>query len=232
MQEENVVIVKNTDVFQDKNLVLANVNFTIRKGEFVYLIGRTGSGKSSLLKILYGEIPLKTGEAVVAGFPLQALPLNKVPFLRRQLGFVFQDFQLLADRSVFENLSFVLRATGWKEKDKIAERTSGVLEMVGLSTKGYKMPDELSGGEQQRVVIARALLNDPQLLLADEPTGNLDPETSYGIMELLLEISRKGRSVLMATHNYSLIDRFPARILRCENGKLLEVAKTEQPVTG
>jgi len=202
--------------------VLSNVNLTIEKGEFTYLIGRTGSGKSSLLKMLYGDVELAEGEADVVGFELSDLREHQIPYLRRKLGIVFQDFQLLTDRSINANLFFVLKATGWRDKNKMQERVLEVLEKVGLATKGFKMPHELSGGEQQRVVIARALLNDPELILADEPTGNLDPETSEGIMKLLLEISQSGRAVLMATHNYTLIEKFPARILKCDNGKLMD----------
>jgi cell division transport system ATP-binding protein len=216
--------VKLTDVniYQSKNLVLSGVNLQINKGEFLYLIGKTGSGKSSLLKTLYGDVELMEGEGHVAGFSLNHMKKNHVPFLRRKLGIVFQDFQLLTDRSVNENLFFVLRATGWKDKSKMVKQVNDVLDKVHLSTKGFKMPHELSGGEQQRVVIARALLNDPDLILADEPTGNLDPETSDSIMRLLFEISSAGRAVLMATHNYSLMSKFPARTIKCENGKVIE----------
>ncbi len=219
---EPIISIRNANIFQSKNLVLSNVNLTIEKGEFTYLIGRTGSGKSSLLKMLYGDVELAEGEADVVGFELSDLREHQIPYLRRKLGIVFQDFQLLTDRSINANLFFVLKATGWRDKNKMQERVLEVLEKVGLATKGFKMPHELSGGEQQRVVIARALLNDPELILADEPTGNLDPETSEGIMKLLLEISQSGRAVLMATHNYTLIEKFPARILKCDNGKLMD----------
>jgi cell division transport system ATP-binding protein len=219
---ETIVELSNADIFQSSNLVLSNVNLKIDKGEFVYLIGKTGSGKSSLLKTIYGDVELEKGMASVAGFQLNHIKEKQIPYLRRKLGIVFQDFQLLTDRSVNANLHFVLQATGWKDKNKIKERIAEVLDMVGLATKGFKMPHELSGGEQQRVVIARALLNHPEMILADEPTGNLDPETSEGIMKLLIEISQKGCSVLMATHNYNLIEKFPARIIRCENGRLLD----------
>ena len=219
---ETIVELSNADIFQSSNLVLSNVNLKIDKGEFVFLIGKTGSGKSSLLKTIYGDVELEKGMATIAGFQLNHIKEKQIPYLRRKLGIVFQDFQLLTDRSVNANLHFVLQATGWKDKNKIKERIAEVLDMVGLATKGFKMPHELSGGEQQRVVIARALLNHPEMILADEPTGNLDPETSEGIMKLLIEISQKGCSVLMATHNYNLIEKFPARIIRCENGRLLD----------
>ena len=220
MQAQKIVEINNADIFQSKNLVLSNVELHIDKGEFVYLIGKTGSGKSSLLKMLYGDVELLQGSAGVAGFQLNNIKEKEIPYLRRKLGIVFQDFQLLTDRSVNANLLFVLQATGWKEKNKMKDRIAEVLDKVGLATKGFKMPHELSGGEQQRVVIARALLNHPEMILADEPTGNLDPETSEGIMNLLLEISRNGCSVLMATHNYTMIEKFPARIIKCENGKI------------
>jgi len=218
---EPIIHISNASIFQSHNPVLTEVNLDIEKGEFVYLIGKTGSGKSSLLKSIYAEIELAEGSATVAGFELNNIKEKQIPFLRRKLGIVFQDFQLLTDRSVNANLLFVLQATGWKDKTKIRERINEVLEKVGLATKGFKMPHELSGGEQQRIVIARALLNEPEVILADEPTGNLDPETTEGIMRLLFDISANS-AVLMATHNYPLMDKFPARIIRCEKGRLLD----------
>lgn len=215
-----VINFENVPVFQKDLLVLKHVTFTMNKGEFVYLIGKTGSGKSSLLKTIYAELDVREGKANVTGFDLKSLKRHDVPFLRRKLGIVFQDFQLLSDRSVNDNLMFVMKSTGWKDKRKMQERIDDVLEKVDLNTKGFKMPHQLSGGEQQRVGIARALINDPEIVLADEPTGNLDPETSYGIVDLLMEISQSGRAVLMATHNYNLIHRYPARIIKCENGEI------------
>ena len=223
----SVVRLSNAEIFQGNHLVLSRVNLEIGKGEFVYLIGKTGSGKSSLLKLLYGDLSLTQGEGSVAGFSLPQLGTSQVPYLRRKLGIVFQDFQLLTDRSVNANLLFVLQATGWSDKAKMQSRIQDVLEKVGLGTKGFKMPHELSGGEQQRVVIARAMLNDPELILADEPTGNLDPETSEGIMRLLFDISRTGTAVMMATHNYLLIEKFPSRILKCEQGIVLDSSVSE-----
>lgn len=224
MNAEPTILLEQLSVFQRKNLVLANVNLEIRKGEFAYLIGKTGSGKSSLLKTLYAELPVLVGKATVAGYDLQQLKRKDIPYLRRRLGIVFQDFQLLEDRSVSENLTFVLRATGWKDTKAIELRIQEVLHEVGLFTKGYKFPHQLSGGEQQRVAIARALLNQPEIILADEPTGNLDPETSNGILRLLMSISENGQAVLMATHNYNLIHKFPARIIKCEEGAVIASA--------
>jgi len=225
MMENNIVIdLTDVSVFQGHNLILSDVDIKIKRGEFVYLIGQTGSGKSSLLKTLYGELFLEKGSGNIADFDLTTLTPKQVPFLRRKLGIVFQDFQLLTDRSVFDNLHFVLEATGWTNEVDMKVRINEVFEEVGLSTKGFKMPHELSGGEQQRVVIARALLNRPEIILADEPTGNLDPKVSDDIMNLLIQISQRDASVLMATHDYRIIQKFPGRILKCENGTVKETA--------
>lgn len=225
---ENVISVKNANIYQGQNLVLQNVFFSVQAGEFLYLVGKTGTGKSSLLKTLYGELPLKEGEAEVAGFDIKTLDWKTVPFLRRKLGVVFQDFNLLTDRNVYKNLEFVLKATGWKDKGLMDEKINEVLDKVGLKSKSFKMPFEMSGGEQQRVDIARALLNSPKLILADEPTGNLDPETSDEIMQLLTNISRDfGTAVVMATHDFIVIENYPARILKTENGAVLDSNVTE-----
>ncbi|MDQ3394262.1 MAG: ATP-binding cassette domain-containing protein [Bacteroidota bacterium] len=219
---EPVIIVRDADIYQQDIPVISNIKFEIEKGDFVYLIGRTGSGKSSLLKTLYADLPLLVGEINVAGFQINNIPDDKVPFLRRKLGIVFQDFQLFQDRSVFENLLFVLKATGWKDNSKMKQRITEVLMRVGLGYVGSKMPYQLSGGEQQRVVIARSLLNDPVIMIADEPTGNLDPEVAEGIFKIFLDINRSGTTILMATHNHNLIKSNPARILKCEKGNLLD----------
>ncbi len=220
---ETVISLENVNIFQGQSLVLENVNFTVEKGEFVYLVGKTGTGKSSLLKTLYGELQLKEGKANVVGFDLSDMDWKKVPFLRRNLGVVFQDFQLLTDRNVYENLKFVLKATGWKDERLMEEKINDVLDKVGLKSKGFKMPFEMSGGEQQRVDIARALLNSPKLILADEPTGNLDPETSDEIMQLLFEIVKDyGSTILMATHDFIVINRYPSRILKTERGQVFD----------
>lgn len=218
MENELIIHLQDAQVYHANNLILSDVDIEIRKGEFWYLIGQTGSGKSSLLKTMYGELKLDHGAGKIAGFDLLKLKTKDVPFLRRKLGIVFQDFQLLTDRSVYENLRFVLQATGWKSEAEMKSRIEEVLEMVGLQTKDFKMPFEISGGEQQRVVIARALLNHPELILADEPTGNLDPKVSDDIMMLLHDISKKGTAILMATHDYRIIQKFPGKILKCENG--------------
>lgn len=214
---------KNVDIYRKELLVLKNVNFTLEEGEFTYLIGRVGSGKSSLMKTMYAEIPIENGEATIFDYDLNKIKRKDVPMLRRQIGIVFQDFQLLSDRSVYDNLLFVLKATGWKSKAEIDERINEVLKEVGMSNKSYKMPHELSGGEQQRIAIARALLNKPKLILADEPTGNLDNNTGHQIMTLLHEISSEGTAVIMATHNLQLTKEFPARIMQCEDKKVVEI---------
>ncbi|OUJ72687.1 cell division ATP-binding protein FtsE [Hymenobacter crusticola] len=217
-----VIELHDAYVMQDVNTVLQKVSFALDKGEFAYLVGRTGSGKSSLLKTLYADLPLGSGSATVVGYGLSKLDTTNVPFLRRKLGIIFQDFQLLFDRSVAENLTFVLKATGWKGRAKIQQRISEVLMRVGLAGAAAKMPHQLSGGEQQRVVIARALLNEPLLLLADEPTGNLDPDVADSIMRLFVEINNAGTAVLMATHNYQIIKQYPKRVLQCKEGQLLD----------
>lgn len=222
---DTIIDLKNVSIFHNKNLVLNDVTLKVMRGEFLYLIGKTGSGKSSIMRLLYGDLPMRQGEGSVAGFDLGNLRNSDIPKLRRKLGIIFQDFQLLTDRPAKENLMFYLKATGWTEKTKMEERVSEVLSKVGLSTKGFKMPHELSGGEQQRLAIARALLNDPDLILADEPTGNLDPETSNEIMNLLFEVSRNERAVVMVTHNYALMEKFPSRVEKVEQGRL-------QPVEG
>jgi len=220
-----IIELNNVNIYQGKNLILREVNISVDKGEFVYLVGKTGTGKSSLLKTLYGDLEFKEGEGWVVGYNLSELNWKKVPFLRRNLGVVFQDFQLLTDRNVNENLKFVLKATGWKDEKLMDEKIADVLDKVGLKTKGFKMPFELSGGEQQRIDIARALLNSPKLILADEPTGNLDPETSDEIMQLLFHICRDyGTSIVMATHAYLVINKYPARTIKTENGKVWDNA--------
>ena len=218
---EKIVELRHVNIFQGSNLVLQDVNISIEKGEFVYLVGKTGTGKSSLLKTLYGDLPLTQGEGIVAGFNLKEMDWKKVPFLRRNLGVVFQDFQLLTDRNVNNNLKFVLKATGWKDEKLMDEKIADVLDKVGLKSKGFKMPFEMSGGEQQRVDIARALLNSPKLILADEPTGNLDPETSDEIMQLMFRIGKDyGTTIIMATHDYIVINKFPARMIKTEKGRV------------
>ncbi|HPH98780.1 MAG TPA: ATP-binding cassette domain-containing protein [Chitinophagaceae bacterium] len=222
---EPIVSLQHANIYQRHNLVLENVNITVNKGEFVYLVGRTGTGKSSLLKTLYGDLPLREGEGTVANFNLKDVTWKNVPFLRRNIGMIFQEFQLLTDRNINDNLRFVLYAIGWKDKKLIDEKINNVLEKVGLKDKGLKMPFDISGGEQQRVDIARALLNSPKLILADEPTGNLDPETSDEIMQLLFSITHDyDTAVVMATHDYMVIQKHPARILKTENGKVIDNA--------
>lgn len=211
----------DVEILRKELVVLKHVSFSLEEGEFAYLIGRVGSGKSSLMKSIYAEIPVSTGEAEVFGTPLVGIRRKEIPMLRRKIGIVFQDFQLLTDRTVYENLRFVLNATGWRDKIEIDDRIEQVLRQVGMHTKSYKMPHELSGGEQQRIVIARALLNRPKLILADEPTGNLDPETGQQIVDHLREIARQGTAVLMATHNLQLVEQYPARVLRCGNKQLV-----------
>ena len=227
MEEDILLKLENVEICREENRVLHDACLTLRNGEFVYVIGKVGSGKSSLLKSLYCEIPILRGEARIMDYNLTKMKRKDIPYLRRKLGIVFQDFQLLTDRSVSKNLEFVLKATGWKKKKRhkmsIKERIDNVLRQVGMQDKGYKMPHELSGGEQQRIVIARALLNNPKLILADEPTGNLDPETSGQIVQLLHDICQQGTAVIMTTHNYTIVHNYPARIVKCENACLSDV---------
>lgn len=225
MEDTTLLRLDGVEICRDENVILHDASFTLCNGEFVYVIGKVGSGKSSLLKSLYCEIPISQGDAWLLDYNLCKMKRKDIPYLRRKLGIVFQDFQLLTDRSVIKNLEFVLRATGWKKKSEIKGRIDDVLHQVGMHNKGYKMPHELSGGEQQRIVIARALLNDPKLILADEPTGNLDPETSGQIVQLLHDICEKGTAVIMTTHNYTLVHNYPARIVKCENARLGDVGE-------
>lgn len=223
----HIIELKQLVIKQEDNIVLKDVNLHIEKGEFVYIIGKVGSGKSSLLKTLYAELPLIEGSAFVTGYDLAKLKSKDVPYLRRKMGIVFQDFQLLIDRSVYDNLYFVLHATGWTQKKEMDKRIREVLTKVDMVHKGYKMPHQMSGGEQQRIAIARALLNEPELLLADEPTGNIDPETSEELMRLMVKICEEGKTVVMATHNHNLIKKFPARTVKCEDARLTETAQEE-----
>ena len=216
-----IVDYKNVEIHRKELVVLKNITFSLHSGEFIYLIGRVGSGKSSLMKSMYSEIPITSGEASVLDYDLTSIKKKDIPYLRRRIGIVFQDFQLLTDRSVYDNLRFVLEATGWKDNNKIEERIESALQQVGMSNKSYKMPHELSGGEQQRIVIARALLNKPDLVLADEPTGNLDPDTGIQIVSLLHEIAENGTAVIMATHNMNLIDQYPGKVIRCEDKQVI-----------
>lgn len=219
---EQIVTVTDATIFQENETILGNISFEINKGEFVYLVGKTGSGKSSLLKTLYADIPLRLGDITIAGYSIKNIKTKEVPYLRRKLGIIFQDFELFNDRSVSENLEFVMRATGWKDRSKIKKKVAEVLMQVGLGAVSIKMPYQLSGGEQQRVVIARALLNEPAILLADEPTGNLDPEVSQGIFDLFKQINKSGTAILMATHDFKLLEANPNRMLTCDGGKLYD----------
>jgi cell division transport system ATP-binding protein len=221
MTEIPKILLERINVYRKNILILSELNFAVFPGEFIYLIGKTGSGKTSLLKTLYAELPVEDGKARISDFILTEIKPAEIPFLRRKLGIVFQDFQLLTDRTVNQNLEFIMKATGWKKADKILDRTNEVLAKVGMGTKGFKMPHELSGGEQQRVCIARALINDPEIILADEPTGNLDPETSAEIVKLLHDISKSGTCVIIATHNHFMIEKFPGRVVKLDRGKVI-----------
>ena len=229
---EPVLQVSDATIFQENNAVSNHINFDIEKGEFVYLVGRTGSGKSSLLKTLYADLPLRLGDIRLASFNIREIKRKEVPFLRRKIGIIFQDFQLFPDRSVADNIFFVMKATGWKDRAKMKSRLAEVLMRVGLGSVSAKMPHQLSGGEQQRIVIARALINEPTILFADEPTGNLDPEVSDGIFKLFLEINKSGTAILMATHNHHFIEQYPARVLKCDKGRLLDSNKEKFELTG
>lgn len=228
MASEPIIEFRDAVIYQNDHLVFPKINLDIHRGEFVYMIGKVGSGKSSIIKTLNAELPLRGGEIRVGKFFLSRLKHKEIPYLRRSLGIVFQDFQMLSDRSIEKNLEFVLRATGWKNKHDIEQRIAEVLKLAGLEHKGYKMPHQISGGEQQRMIIARALLNNPEVILADEPTGNLDPDTSVEILKLLLDISSSGRTVVMATHNYTLLKKYPSRTLRCENGTITDITREQE----
>lgn len=220
-----VLLLKNVTVYQDNNAVLSDINLEVNHGEFLYIIGKTGSGKSSLMKTLYADLKLREGEGEFVDYNLAKLREKDIPYLRRKIGIVFQDFKLLPDRSVYENLSFVLKATGWSEKQEMDTKINEVLDKVGMKSAANKMPHQISGGEQQRIAVARALLNDPEVILADEPTGNLDPQTSVEVMQLLREINQNGKTIIMATHDYALIMKFPAKTLKCDSGTLFEVVQ-------
>ncbi|WP_159799739.1 cell division ATP-binding protein FtsE [Flavobacterium sp. MK4S-17] len=220
-----VLSLKNVTVYQDHNAVLTDINLEVNPGEFIYIIGKTGTGKSSFMKTLYADLPLKEGEGIFVDFDLSKLKERNIPYLRRKIGIVFQDFKLLPDRNVYDNLLFVLRATGWSEKREMDVKINEVLDKVGMKNAVHKMPHQISGGEQQRVAVARALLNDPEVILADEPTGNLDPQTSVEVMQLLREINQNGKTIIMATHDYALLMKFPSKTLKCESGTLFEVVQ-------
>lgn len=222
---DTILELSNASIFQRETLILSDVNIEIKKGEFVYLIGKTGTGKSSFMKTLYGDLPLKNGYGQIVGMELKNLKDNQIPYLKRKLGVVFQDFKLLNDRNIKENLTFVLKATGWKDKQKMNQKIDEVLDKVGMKTKNFKFPYQLSGGEQQRIAIARALLNDPELILADEPTGNLDPQTSVEVMQVLQDINANGNTILMATHDYALLLKYPSKTLKCDGQRLFEVVQ-------